>query len=239
MLIVLLILLVIAAGGVASIYYLGWFGLLVWMGVVFVASMALRSLAGRVLGGGTGMAMALLQAKSGGLRGATFRVNDVTAAPPPERKDGPEGLELDDVAPEARQNDVELTEEEKAEYRAEAEELRADDAKRRWHWIDLTIIPSGSSREGSFQHWDADDLRFVPRGTPPLEAGQPEDDDPEETCAIAEIQAWDGEGFVEAESVDYEGQQRLRLHVGVKPGHREIELRYWFERLGPVDLGNA
>ena len=44
------------------------------------------------------------------------------------------------------------------------------------------------------------------------------------------------EEFREDERGKYCGPQRLRMHVGVEPGHEHLAFRYYFEQFGDVKL---
>lgn len=150
------------------------------------------------------------KAKGAVLRGATAKVNSVQPAvppPPPARKPGEEEGGDED---EAKEN-----------------------ASRRWYHVDVTITPLAP--QGSFTLWEAGELRLV---RPEANAkSMLKDEDPDsDISSLHKVEIYRDGQFGIDEPGKYPGEQRLRLYVGILPGHSKLKFRYYFEHFGEVSF---
>lgn len=109
------------------------------------------------------------------------------------------------------------------------EPLDPEMVARRWLYLDLSVAPMKS--EGSFRLWEPGELLLVaPESS--LEEG-------DDSCEVWDYQLAGEGGFVTDEMYKHEGEQRLRLHVAVKPTVNDLALRYYFEDLARVKLPSS
>jgi hypothetical protein len=120
----------------------------------------------------------------------------------------------------------------KDEYEGEAEEDEATDAAYNWHYLDVTITPQPAT--GGFTHWEPGELVLVG-----MDASPKDIDEEEAVSRIADCRVFQDGKFCEDEGYKYPGPQRLELHVGVKPGVRALQFRYYFELFGNVTLEDS
>jgi len=98
-------------------------------------------------------------------------------------------------------------------------------------WIDVTITPR-SNAGGAFKLWEASELVLLPASTvisrlEDMEGGIP----------VRLVKMWDGKEWGSDDPGKYEGAQRLRLLVAVKPEvERRMKFQYYFETFGDVQL---
>ena len=133
-------------------------------------------------------------------------------------------------APDISEDEYEGEEEEEGE--GEGEEDEASDAAYRWHYLDVTITPQPVT--GGFTHWEPGELVLVG-----MDASPKDIDEEEAVSRIADCKVFQDGKFCEDEGYKYPGPQRLELHVGVKPGVRALQFRYYFELFGNVTLEDS
>ncbi len=97
-------------------------------------------------------------------------------------------------------------------------------------YFDITITPQASQSVNKF--WEPRCLVLV---TPDARAGDPEDP-PADVGGTQSVQIWQGQDWIEDTAKKYEGSQRLKLLVGLKPGVKNIRFRYLLEVFGDVIL---
>lgn len=239
-LVLLIVLLAVAAfaGAVtlAGIYFGAW-------GIVgtIVAFVLVGPIVAKVAGKAmlTRFAVGIFDKKSRVLRDAEAEIHSVAVsdAPSVDADVQMPGSEADggDQAEDADESD-----DEEAKPAAKPGVGSADIA--RHYQIDVSIKPKAGA--GPFQHWDIDDLTLVPFefkvSRSPDDAEGPGSD----LCEVRETRVWDGQAFVEPEGSKFNGPQRLRLLVSVKPEPgagaarypRRLKFRYYFEAFGDIAL---
>lgn len=224
-LVVLLVLGSAAALVVAAIVWaVGWVGLMA-VGVIGFASLALLYFSRARLA--KAVARSFLLMKSRGLRDADVSVHSVRAVPCPDASETTAALTRDDFD----------TDDAFEEYvrETEAELKRGEEAA--WYESDLTIVPK--ERGGEPAHWDVDCFAVAPPDAPSLLDLDPVDSGDQVAGADAEcLKIWSDElsEFVTDEVGKHTGRQRLLLRFPAAPGHREIQLRYFFEQLCVISL---
>ncbi len=175
------------------------------------------------------------------LRGATIEVHEVTTAPKPEPHeydddnifdDGYDGLEHD-----------EFNDEEDDESLPHAPDL-ADifyHGPRDWYYLDMSIYPAMRSdgRPTEYQPWHPSMIsllgpeRPAPKGLPMGMGAMKMIDGFGTTVGI---RVWNEDGWQENDHEEEFGPQRIRLHVGVKPGERQFRVGYVNEVIGQLTI---
>ena len=200
-----LIALGVLAAVVAALKVVPW-----WAGVGLVVALgaSAKFLIGRVF---RNAALGLFETKSAVLRGASARLHAITEAPEPKPDFGDDfDFEGDD----------------------DGDALEA--LPRVWRYVDVTVeVPEhdGSSDCAmAMTMWEPDELMIV---DPSARSGKAKDlegfDD--EVGDVHQVHVMQGGNWVPLEGDKVVGSQRLRLHVGVKPGVDGFKLRYYFEVL--------
>lgn len=160
----------------------------------------------------------IFEAKSAALRGARARLHGITAAPGPKR-------EFDDEFDD--------------------EELNAgvgiEPTPRVWRYIDVTIevpVPDKNAQDRVMTMWEPGELTIV---EPEAKSGKAIDLEgfDADLGVLHSVDAMQGGSWVPLEGDRVLGSQRLRLHVGVRPGADQFKLRYYFEILGNAGTGAA
>lgn len=172
-----------------------------------------------------GFFMGLFAAKSAALKGASVQLHGITAAPEPKRDEDWE--DLDD------------------------EEEGMESQPRSYRYVDLTITPANAEGAGSrlsseeaekieeedasdedcksFSSWDPADLALV---RPDAKGGFDfKDDDDEDLGDVYDVAVRENGSWVPLEGAKLTGQHRIRLHIGVLPGHDQFKVKYYFEIL--------
>ncbi len=150
------------------------------------------------------------KAKGSVLASATAKVNSVSRAPEPVR---------DSLSDDDDDSDMEPTK------------------NLNWFMMDVTITPKPmkNQSEQCFSMWEPGELCVVPYGVTGDAIMNQEFDD-EDACEIAECQIWHGSEFVKDEGMKFEGEVRLRLHVGVAPEVTSVAFQYYFEVFGEAKM---
>jgi hypothetical protein len=97
----------------------------------------------------------------------------------------------------------------------------------RWYHLDVTVVPP--QPKSGFVAWEPGELLLVP---PELK----EDALMGGHCIIHDFQVFIDDQFTEDNQGKYEGFQRLKLYIGVKPEIRLLSFRYYFEVFGQIEI---
>ena len=225
----LILLALIMIMGVVAWSLGGVWGLLGAFAVLIFVVVILKQVAGKLI---TMAFTAPFKMKGKVLRAAVVTVHSVTPTGKPNRSVADEDEEADadmfDSPEEAEEYQHAVVEE-----RREQEEA---DSRRQWFLLDLTITPQEVTGEG-FRHWEPGDLAIVSPASKPAKTFGP-DDEEEAIGEVFDVSIWHPERqeFCEDDMCKYHGPQRLRMHVGVEPGHDRLSFRYYFEQFGDVKL---
>lgn len=213
-----LIALGLLVGVIAAFKFLPWY---VSVGGVVAALMLGKLLVGKLF---KGFFMGLFAAKGAVLKDATVRLHGISNAPEPKRDEW-ENLDED-------------------EQEIERESFC-------YRYLDLTITPVGAdgpgrrlSEEeadglddddddsndgwGTFSMWDPTDLALV---GPDVKPGQDIGDGDDELGEVYDVAIHENGQWLPLEDSKLMGAHRIRLHVGVPPGHDQFKIRYYFEIL--------
>ena len=226
----LLLLFLIMVMAVAAWSLWGIWGLLGAFVLLLLLVFALKNVAGQLLM----MAFsAPFKMKGKVLRGALVTVHNVTPSEKPDRSPKDEDEELDPDELDSLDEEEEY-QRELAEERRERENI---DSRRRWFLLDVTITPQEVSGEG-FTHWEPGELVIVSPEREPKKTFGP--DEEEEIGEVCDVSIWNPERqeFCEDEMGKHRGPLRLRLQVGVEPGHDHLAFLYYFEQFGDVKLAS-
>ncbi len=151
-------------------------------------------------------------AKGKALADASVVVHSIESAAPPDTS-----LEdYDDDVQEGLQE----------EYQDELEEER----DLNWYYVDLTIEPSPQGSVFSF--WEPGELMFVDINSKPDDI----EDDDEPAGELHDYQIYRDGAFIEDSMDKHEGAQRIKFHVGLPPGMKHCQLRYYFELFGDIQI---
>jgi hypothetical protein len=197
-----LVALAIVAAVVAVFKLLPWWA---GVGLVVVLGISAKLLIGTVF---KRFFLGMFETKSAALRGASARLHAITEAPEPKP-------DFDD------------------DFDDEDDEDPIERTPRLWRYIDVSIdVPerSADSDQCGMTMWEPGELMIV---EPSAKAGKATDlegfdDDLGEVHSVDVMQ---GGSWVALDGDKVLGSQRLRLHVGVRPGVDEFKLRYYFEIL--------
>jgi len=213
------VVLAVALVGLAlAIKFLPWYSI-VALGVVLLAGgTALNRFAFRRL------LMVPFRLKGAALKGAQAEVHGLVEAPLPPA--GPTDLHH-------RQADGPQDDHSDRDLREERTDRRAEIARRRWRFLEVTIKPREPNGQGS--------LRWEPGGLLLVGPDARADDiaaDLERTgpCMVAACEVHDGHAFRPYDGMSCDGPRRIRLHIGVLPEARQLQFRYYLELFGRVDL---
>ncbi|BDM83890.1 hypothetical protein [Acaryochloris marina] len=120
----------------------------------------------------------------------------------------------------------EATSEEDEEY---LREERLEDQQLVWYFFDLTITPQPKS-EG-FIYWEPGEIIFARMDTKPHQL-----DEDDSVSKLHDYKIFEGETFQEDEDCKYQGPLRLKFHAGLQPHLKEVQLRYYFELFGNIEI---
>ena len=226
-LLAIVLVLLFVAGAIAGLLAaFGWPGLLGLIVVIPAALWAFKVLLAHQC---TRLVTTPFRMKGAVLRGAEATVHTVTPAPPPSvdiYTDTEESLADTDIVDTLEADEIAA---EREEY---VSQHLAADARRAWYYVDVTIRPVPPSPDAKgFLSWDPMDLTLTHPDAKP-ESIEDGDDD---LCVIPEVQI-QRDGQWEQLDDNCAGDQRIRLHVGVEPGHRQLRFRYYFEIFGTLTL---
>lgn len=164
--------------------------------------------------------MSPFKAKGAVLKNAKAEVHSVQTAARP----------LDRPALEHRRNDgddEDFDEDDEDDFDEHDEEGGpAAEEPRDYYQVEVTVTPYAPT--GAFKLWEPGELQLVKPGI-----GW---DDADDTCEVYETEIWRDGQYYPDEGMKYGGELRVRLLIGVKPGTRKLEFRYYFEPFGEVVL---
>ncbi len=105
--------------------------------------------------------------------------------------------------------------------------------ERACYYVEVSIRPSAVKTP--FGAWEPGELRLVgPESVLNLSPDAPSEND--DTCEIKSFEVQQEGGFQADEGLKFQGPQRLRLLIAVKPGISRLKFRYYFEEFGSVTL---
>ena len=227
---VLVALLVFIVGTVVAFVYLEWWqALLVVLAMIVVMAVGLKFVIKSFIGNMGKAMVAMFEAKSRVLRGATAEVHSVEAAPVPP----PRAVDQDDEDEDADDDD-----DDEGEGEEEEDETPRELA---YYRIDVTIKPAADT-DTPMSHWDVGDLCVVDFNAKPLKLDMSGDgekneaDDPGEGFHFHDVQVMRDGTLHPDEDSKYAGEQRLNVLVGVPPELRELKFRYYTEQFGRIVL---
>ncbi len=114
------------------------------------------------------------------------------------------------------------------EMKAHLLEEQAENEALHWYFIDMTITPTQAS--AAFGSWEPGELMFVS-----LDA-KPQAIEEDEGSKLEDYQILIDGVFQEDEVGKQEGPQRVKFHVGLPQAMHQIQLRYYFELFGNVQV---
>jgi hypothetical protein len=205
-----------AVVALSFIYLPTWGALLVLVGLLLVFAMSFKWIMGKVA---ERFFMGIFDMKSRALRDADAVIHSVKPASAP-----------------ARDADMELVDEDGEKDGATDEDEANDPARmviREYYTVEATITPKPVSGKG-FHMWDIDDLTMVPYEMKVTKSA--DDDADDDTCEIRQVLVQEDGRYQDLEQSKLEGPHRLEFLVGVKPGHRRLKFRYYFESFGDIRL---
>ncbi len=94
--------------------------------------------------------------------------------------------------------------------------------------LELTLTPA-AAQGGPFHHWQPGDLELCADG-------RSIEDRTDDGCAIDAVAIVTADGVVADDGASHPGPLRLRLACSAPPDARAVQLRYYFERLGRIEL---
>lgn len=152
------------------------------------------------------------KAKGKVLSGATVRVHGIRRVKPPVRK-------------------VDRNADDPAEAAEWLREEQAEDRRLHWYMMDMTITPK--PKQGGFLLWEPGELLFVGMDAKPEDLEADVDSKLNDYRILAD-------GKFRVDDMDkHEGAQRIKFHVGLPPSIKQVQLRYYFELFGRIQLPNA
>lgn len=102
-----------------------------------------------------------------------------------------------------------------------------------WYHVDVTIRPKPQS--GGRTHWEPGEITLVGMDAKPEDMGE----DNDELAEIADYKIFVNGKFCEDEGGKHVGPQRIEFLVGVKPGLKTLQFRYYFELFGTVSFAHG
>ena len=212
-LIALLALALLAAAVVLATRWLPWWAI--------VAGLVLLAVIGKLLIGRLfkKLLLAPFRAKGAVLRGATATVHGVSAAEAPTKKSPVAESDADESS------DQESDEDESKPGKSEAPRLH--------YLLEVTITPGQT--DGPFGHWEPGEIVLV-RPESVLRPESDEADDSDDSCEVGGIQVHEDGAWKDDDGMKFAGPQKLRMHLAVQPGARQLKFRYYFEEFGLVQL---
>ncbi len=233
----LLILLVMLAGFLAlAIWLYNTFGIWGFVGALALFAFLMYSLKFAIIWGIKRVFMAPFKAKGAVLSNAELVVHSVTIAKAPPRASYDQLEEEDDFEDDEEDEDTEEGETRGLvthnrngddfddEQSDEDEETYDDEVPQDWYFVDATITPRPP--EGAFRLWEPAELVLV------NPADQGDDIACDDVGHVVEIEVWQDGHWRPDEGFKYEGQQRLKMRVGMEPGTRRARFKYYFEIFG-------
>jgi hypothetical protein len=116
---------------------------------------------------------------------------------------------------------------------ADKEGTPSDSPQQTCYSVEVTIRPAAD--KSPFGCWEPGELRLVsPEAV--LNPKDPEADDSDDTCEIKSVELEQEGAFKPDEGLKFQGPQRLKLLIAVKPGTAALKFRYYFEQFGSVAL---
>lgn len=220
---------------VLSIWLVNQFGLwgilAVAVGVVLLFALLVRNI-GWIL---MRLFMAPFKMKGLVLRNAQVEVHSLHAADVPQRTEDDiseliEDQDLDDAEIERLHSDLRLS----------REAIEAQDSRRDWYYVDLTITPQLAAKPGGFQHWEPGELTLESPTADADEITTGDDLDGSQTAEIFERWIFDPEteDWVDDAGLKFHGPVRLRFHCGIPREMPQYVLRYYFELFGAIDFAS-
>jgi len=104
-----------------------------------------------------------------------------------------------------------------------------------YYSVDVTIQPSSGSAKNPFAAWEPGELRLVSPDSV-QNPNDPESTESDDLCEIQAVEVEQGGRFQPDEGLKFQGAQRLKLKIAVKPGTPALKFRYYFEDFGCVTL---
>src|SRR5262245_7173267 len=188
---------------VLAVKFLPWY-VLVGIVVAFVLGMPLMGkwLLGRLF-------LMPFRAKGAVLHKASVAVHAIepTVAPPPQTVREALSYEHDD-------DDADAPDHEPAKVTL----------PRNWYRLEVTVTPR--PKVGGFQHWEPGELRLIRPQTRVMD--ETEDD----ACTIEDIEIEENGTYQKDKGFKVQGEQRLRLLLGIQPGIDRLVFHYYFEKFG-------
>jgi hypothetical protein len=238
----LLILLVLLAGFMAlAIWLYNTFGVWGFLGALAVFVVFVYALKFFLVWGFKRLFMAPFKAKGAVLTGAQLVIHSVTTAEPPSRSsrddlEDEENFEDDEEDTDDANGDAHSLARQDDEADEGDDDFEGDEeGPQDWYFVDATITPRPP--QGAFRLWEPGELVLVN----PQDTG--EDIAAEDLGHVADIEVWQDGRWQPDEGYKYEGQQRLRMRVGLQPGTKTARFKYYFEVFGdtvefpaPIDV---
>ena len=192
---------------VLAVKFLPWY-ILVGIVVAFVLGLPFlgKWLLGRLF-------LMPFKAKGAVLHKAAVAVHalEPTVAPPPQTVREALSYETDDEEGDASENEpAKVT------------------LPRNWYRLEVTVTPR--PKVGGFQHWEPGELRLIRPQTRVTDATE------DDVCTIEDIEIEENGAYQKDEGFKVQGEQRLRLLLGVQPGIDRLVFQYYFEKFGEVQV---
>lgn len=147
------------------------------------------------------------KAKGKALAGATVQVHAISPAPLPILQTAAEDEDEQDYVREEEEENQNLN----------------------WYFLDLTLSPPG--RSDGFVHWEPGELLFVGMDAKPDDIGEDE-----LSGKLHDYQIFVNGAFQDDEVDKHSGPLRVKFHVGLPDSMEQLQLRYYFELFGQIQL---
>ncbi len=197
------------------IYLPLWGAALVLVALLVTLALSFKWIAGKVV---ERFFIGIFDMKSKALRDAEVVVHLVAPAAAPLRR-----RDLETV------DEMDESEDEPHGVKGEAQST----VIRAYYTVEVTITPR-TKPGNAFQLWDVDDLMLIPYDMKVTRNADDASDD--DTCEISQVLDQQDGRYEELEQSKLEGRHRLEFLVGVKPGHKRLKFRYYFEAFGDIRL---
>jgi hypothetical protein len=241
----LLILLLMLAGFLAlAIWLYNTFGIWGFVGALALFAVMVYALKFLVVWGFKRIFLAPFKAKGAVLNNAELVIHSIAVAQAPPRSayeddEVDEGFEDEEEDEEGEVRSITLSNtngDDFDEEQADEDEADYDDeVPQDWYFVDVTITPRPP--EGAFRLWEPGELVLVN----PEDQG--DDINSDDLGHVADIEVWQDGKWKPDEGFKYEGQQRLKMRIGLEPGTRRARFKYYFEIFGdtvefpaPIDV---
>lgn len=110
----------------------------------------------------------------------------------------------------------------------------------RLDWFEVEVKVSPHPATGPFTYWEPGELALADEnarsGMEESNTSDESDRTVSDVGVIGQVEIWQDGRWVEDEGYKVTGEQRLRLRIGVAPGHRRIRWRYYFEVVGLIEV---